>query len=355
MASKVNWFKPEKSEFKYKLRKEIGVLRYLDLKYIGKYFVSHGLLTIEELSVLLREQNVDKLTMDFVSIVDRKPNLENSFRLAVVSARNKEGPKNGMDSICESLFGVRGDDLRPLPGVVIAHRDGLVEACRKEQNLHFSLFLPQLCTYLDESVALHLCQLELDISVEECGLIHEKLRRDRLRGVLDLVMLLKSKGPDAFWSFYDSLKAMVDNADGPHLSLTPLLEEIDSYFKKGVIRPVGSNLVLMDLSQYNTGKKPTDQIPTDAEFEEISMIVDITLDTNWPHLAENLSLSKSVISKIAEDDTLVTVKDKIYECLKIWRKKGSRWKTCTKSALAEALRKVDLVHVSRQLLSEGQV
>ena len=98
-----------------------------------------------------------------------------------------------------------------------------------------------------------------------------------------------------------------------------------------------------------------DQIPTDAEFEEISMIVDITLDTNWPHLAENLSLSKSVISKIAEDDTLVTVKDKIYECLKIWRKKGSRWKTCTKSALAEALRKVDLVHVSRQLLSEGQV
>ena len=82
------------------------------------------------------------------------------------------------------------------------------------------------------------------------------------------------------------------------------------------------------------------------------MVVEITLYTNWPKLAEYLSLPKKIISETSKDSKLPTVREKVNACLNIWRKNRLRRKKCTKAALAEALRKVDLVHVSRQLLTQ---
>ena len=243
-----------KNDFRSVLRKNLNVLRYLDLKYIGKYFVSHDVLTVEELGILLKEEDADKAALTFVSFVESKRNLENLFRAAVMSARSREGPHRGIDSVCTSLFGAQGDALKPLPGHVIGLRKDKIESCRNEPNIFFSLFFPLLCRHLDKDVVMPLYQHELDMTIAECMTIIDKLSKDRLLGVIDLIKLLKSKGPDAFWFFYDALKMMVENAEGPHDSMISLLEEINSLFQKEGINPADSE-PSVDIPLYNKDRE----------------------------------------------------------------------------------------------------
>ena len=188
---------------------------YLDYNMLGAYFVSEGLLSVDELENILNGKEENSLpTLAFIDAVRKRgKSAEEKMRRSLDRARENGHFHPGLEELYQKLWG----QTNPCPESIQDNQLKDLEKYRKNTKLLFSKFLPEILNHLDWTgrFPLFLVQEEL---LSSCD--YERYNSllsgsgTRLMGVILVVKAMQKRGSSAFELFVSAVKkAFEDNSD----------------------------------------------------------------------------------------------------------------------------------------------
>ena len=188
---------------------------YLDYNMLGAYFVSEGLLSVDELEDILNGKEGDSIpTLAFIGAVGKRgKNAEEKMRRSMDRARENGDYHPGLEELYRKLWG----QTNPFPESIRDYQLKELEKYRKNTKLLFNKFLPEILNHLDWTggFPLFLVQEEL-ISSYDYERYNSLLSGSgtRLMGVILVVKAMQRRGSSAFELFVSAVrKAFEDNSD----------------------------------------------------------------------------------------------------------------------------------------------